>query len=84
MKTEQNRGALLRAARRLLSDANTFIETAGYLTRMAGGGEEELINISNAFLHCRRAIGVVSEAADLFPRVDEVPAPAPKTEARAS
>lgn len=70
MKTETNRGALLRAAKRLLSDANTFIETAGYLTRLAGGDEEQLIHVTNAFIHCRRAIQKVSEAEKLFPRAE--------------
>jgi len=68
MKTEQNRGALLRASHRLLSDANTFIQTAGYLVRLAGGGEEELVEIANAFVHCRRALVKVSEVSQLFPR----------------
>lgn len=71
---ETNRGAMLRAAHRLMVDAQTYIQCAGNLTRLAGGGEDELIEVANAFVHTRRALVKLSELAQLFPRESAPPA----------
>lgn len=81
---EVNRGALFRAAHRLMVDAQTYIECAGNLTRLAGGTEEEILEVANAFLHAKRAIVKLAECAQLFPMREAVTPPPASDSAKAA
>ncbi len=71
--TTPNRGACLRGAQLLVDRALDNLKAAGHLLKAAGFRDEEVgVFVANAYLHARRAVPHLAEAAKLFPDREKV------------